>query len=156
MKISKLFYSLFIGLTIYSLLTFFEGETGLKSMAKVEAYKKILNANLENIKEINRKLGIKFDSLSSDNELIKLRARALGYFDKKDHIVHIANWNPDYNEYKPGHVIKKEYLTEVDEGQYRLISLGGGLFSLILLLFISRLKKFLLKLYSPRPSHSNL
>ena len=141
MKISKLLYAIFVGLAIYSLLIFSEGDTGLKAMSKVESYKELLNSNLENIKKINIELSTEFDSLSTDNELIKLKARALGYFEKNDHIVHITNWNPDYNEYKPGHVIKKEYLSYIDEGQFRMISLSGFLFALIIFLLLERVKK---------------
>ena len=136
MKLSKLFYSLFIGLAIYSLCIFFEGDTGLKSMARVESYRNLLKTNLENIKRINEELSIDFDALSSDSEMIRLKARALGYFDNSDHLVHIENWNPGYNEYKPGFIIKKQYLSNVDEKQFRLISFSGALFFMIILIFI--------------------
>jgi len=141
MKISKLLYSLLIGLTIYSLLIFYEGDTGLKALAKVENYRKVLNDNLDNIRDINEGLTVEFDSLSTDNDLIKLKARALGYFEREDHLVHITNWNPDYNEYKPGHVIKQEYLTDVDEKSFRLMAFSATLFSLIILIIAEMSKK---------------
>lgn len=134
MKISYLMYTLFISLAIYSLLIFSEGETGIKAMAKVESYRNILNNNLESIRDINDELTVEFDALSTDNEMIKLKARALGFFDKNDHLVHIENWNPDYNEYKPGFVIKREYLSEIDEKQFRLIAFSGALFCMILMI----------------------
>lgn len=141
MKISKLFYSLFLGLSIYSLLVFSDGDTGLKAMTKVELYRDQLNSNLDTIRKINNDLTINFDSLSSDSEMIKLKARALGYFDKDDHLVHVTNWNPDYNEYKPGHIIKKEYLSDVNESRFRLISFSSIIISLIVLLMFETVKR---------------
>jgi len=73
--------------------------------------------------------------------MIKLKARALGYFEKSDHLVHIENWNPGYNEYKPGFVIKKEYLTDVDEKQFRLIAFSGALFFMIVLVLLEMSRK---------------
>ena len=140
-KISKLLYSIFIGLAIYSLLTFSEGDTGLKAMNKVESYKNQLNTNLETIRKINEELTIEFDALSSDSEMIKLKARALGYFDKNDHLVHIENFNPGYNEYKPGFVLKKEYLSNIDERQFRILSFAAALFTMIVLVMIEMAKK---------------
>ena len=133
MKLSYIIYTFFISLAIYSLLIFSEGDTGLKAMAKVESYRNLLNNNLESIREINDELTLDFDALSTDNEIIKLKARALGFFEKNDHLVHIENWNPDYNEYKPGFVIKREYLTDIDEKQFRLIAFSGALFCLVLM-----------------------
>lgn len=133
MKISKLIYSIFVGFVLFSFLIFSEGDTGLKAMEKVESYRKMLDSNLESIRKINEELTVEFDSLSTDNDLIKLKARALGYFDINDHLVHIENWNPDYNEYRPGFVIKKEYLSEVDETPFRLIAVSGFLISLVIM-----------------------
>jgi hypothetical protein len=141
MKISILFYSLFIGLSIYSLLVFSDGDTGLKAMSRVESYRELLNDNLEKIREINEELTIDFDSLTTDNEMIKLKARALGYFDKEDHLVHVANWNPDYNEYKPGHIIKREYLTDIDETSFRMISFSFILFSFTIMMLMDKARK---------------
>lgn len=132
MKLSNFLYALLAGLVIYSLLIYTGGDTGLSAMAKAENYKEMLAGNLESIREINRELTVDFDALSSDNELIKLKARSLGYYEKDDHLVHIENWNPDYNEYKPGIVIKREYRTEVDEQPFRLTALAGTLFVLII------------------------
>ena len=141
MKISYLLYTLFAALAIYSLLIFSGGDTGLKAMSKVESYRSSLNSNLESIREINEELTIEFDALSADSEMIKLKARALGYFDKNDHLVHIENWNPGYNEYKPGFIIKKEYLTDIDEKQFRLISFSGALFFMILMVLMDMSRK---------------
>jgi len=141
MKISYLLYTLFAALTIYSLLIFSEGDTGLKAMSKVESYRTLLNSNLDSIREINEELTIEFDALTTDSEMIKLKARALGYFEKSDHLVHIENWNPGYNEYKPGFVIKKEYLTDVDEKQFRLIAFSGALFFMIVLVLLEMSRK---------------
>ena len=142
MKISKLLYSIFLGFTIYSILFFIEGDTGLKAMEKVESYKEQLNLNLEDIRSINNELIIDFDSLSSDNEIIKLKARALGYFDKADHIIHIASWNPNIDEYNPGHVIKEEYLTEIKEGKFRVAWLFVSLSAYSFFLLKRRMLRF--------------
>lgn len=141
MKISYLMYTLFAALAIYSLLVFSEGETGLKAMAKVESYKNLLNTNLESIRDINKELTIEFDALSSDSEMIKLKARALGYFDKNDHLVHVENWNPEYNEYKPGFVIKKEYRSSIDETHFRLLAFAGASFFMIILVLLEMSRK---------------
>ncbi len=138
MKTSIILYSVFIGFATYSLLFFIEGDTGIKAMKKVDNYKQTLNVNLDEIHSINNGLTIYFDSLSSDNETIKLKARALGYFDKGDHIVHISNWNPDINEYKPGHVKKEEYLSESNNGKFRLASFLSSIFTCFFLLLIKK------------------
>lgn len=95
----------------------------MQAMNQAERYKKELNDNLEAIQAINRELTVDFDALSSDSEMIKLRARALGYFNPGDHLVHIENWNPDFDEYNPGSVIKKEYKVDMDENSFRLTAL---------------------------------
>lgn len=137
MKLSYLLYSLLAGLTVYSLLVFTGGDRGLTAMALAESYRNLLNSNLDSIREINRELTVDFDALSSDKEMIKLRARALGYFESGEHLVHIDNWSPGNDQYNPGIVIKKEYRMDVDEKQFRLLSTAGSLLLLILLLLYS-------------------
>lgn len=137
MKLSFALYSLLAGLVIYSLLNFAGGDTGLAAMARAESYRDLLNTNLDSIREINRELNVDFDALSSDTEMIKLRARALGYFEKGDHLVNIANWNPESDEYKPGNVLKKEYRVHMDETRFRLTALAGSLFVMVLSVLFS-------------------
>ncbi|MBB6478900.1 septum formation initiator family protein [Spirochaeta isovalerica] len=131
MKWSILLYSLLAGLVVYSLLVFAGGDTGLSAMVRAESYKKLLTENLEEIREINRELTVDFDALSSDNELIKVKARALGYYEENDHLVHIDRWNPGADEYRPGFVVKREYRMDVDERSFRLLSLAGVLIAMI-------------------------
>jgi len=131
MKWSIFLYSLLAGLVVYSLLIFTGGDTGLSAMGRVESYRSLLSENLEEIREINRELTVDFDALSTDRDLIKVKARALGYYEKEDHIVQIENWNPDANEYNPGFVIKREYRMEVDERPFRLLGFAGMLIVMI-------------------------
>ncbi len=141
MKISRLIYSTFIGFTLYLSLLLIYGETGLSAIKKVESYKELLNLNLNEIQEINEELTVEFNSLSSDNELIKLKARALGYFAREDHIVHISNWNPDINCYNPGHVFKEEYLTEINYNKFRICGFSVSFIVYIFLFLINQRRK---------------
>ncbi|MBN2656180.1 MAG: septum formation initiator family protein [Spirochaetales bacterium] len=127
MKWSIFLFSLLIGLSVYSVLIFAKGDTGLSAMEQAESYKNLLSENLDEIREINRELTVDFDALSSDEELIKLKARALGYYEAADHLVHIVNWNPDANEYKPGFIVKRDYKINVDEKPFRILGLTGAL-----------------------------
>lgn len=138
---SYLLYSLLVGLVIYSLLNFTEGDTGLEAMNRVESYRNLLNSNLDEINKINSELTVEFDALSSDSEMIKLKARALGYYDQGDHLVHIENWNPNYNEYNPGVVVKREYRIDVDEQPFRLMAISGTLFVLVLTILFSMVSR---------------
>lgn len=109
----------------------------MSALAKAESYRDLLQANLKSIKETNRELTVDFDALSSDAEMIKLRARALGYFEKGDHLVNIDNWNPESEEYRPGNVLKKEYRIHVDENHFRFMALAGSILTIILSILLS-------------------
>lgn len=125
MKLSVILYSLLAGLVIYCLLLLAYGDTGFRAIVKAETYKSVLSENLEKLREINRELTVDFDALSSDDDLIKIKARALGYYEKDDHLVHIEKWNPDADEYRPGFIVKREYRTDVSETPFRIAGLTG-------------------------------
>ncbi len=87
MKAARLVLLLSAGFLLRSLSLFLWGSGGLDDYRKVEAGRRQLAANIEELKRINSGLRREVESLGSDPERVALEARRLGYFRAGERVV---------------------------------------------------------------------
>lgn len=76
----RILLSIYVTFIIYSLLSLIWGSSGILETARLTVHRDLLAKNTERLSEINENLDVQFESLSTDSELITLKARELGYY----------------------------------------------------------------------------
>ncbi|RKX79968.1 MAG: hypothetical protein DRP87_01065 [Spirochaetes bacterium] len=104
-KGTRLFLALYTGFAVYSVLTFFFGNTGILAMKELEEYRDKLYENNRELEKINRQLSVELDALQSDPNLIRLHARRLGYFEEEERVIKLRGFKPDAGYYTIGKMI---------------------------------------------------
>ena len=76
----RLLFSIYISFIVYSLLSLVWGSAGVIQTSLLKVYKDKLLQNTIELGDISNQLNLQFDRLRSDEDLITLKARDLGYF----------------------------------------------------------------------------
>ena len=90
MKALKYFLAIWAAVVVYSLLAFFLGAMGISAYRQLESERNKQEANIENLKQINRDLADTVNSLLYDEETLALYAREQGYAGKEERFIRIV------------------------------------------------------------------
>ena len=126
-------YSLYITLCVYSVLTLVWGYNGIFEMSKLENFRDNIEKNIGNLEVLHGDLSDELERLKSSSELIRLRSRELGYFEKDEVIIKIADYRKLTNFYSVGRLIKHTYLEKNRKQLFRTISICTGIAGCIFL-----------------------
>ncbi|MEW5814339.1 MAG: septum formation initiator family protein [Spirochaetota bacterium] len=129
---TRLFFSIYAGFLVYSLLIFVGGNTGILAMKKILQNRAEIQNNIEELEKINRQLASRLESLRSDTRLLKLYARELGYFDKNEKIVKISGYRSQGSFYAVGRLLKEEAENPSLKPAFRSIAVAVGITFFIL------------------------
>ena len=97
----------YLGFSLFILLSLFFGKSGLLRLSEQEEYKARLQANIENLKEINHSLTLELKDVSTSPDTIRLYARDYGYFGKNEEVIKIQGAPSVRKLYKLGSLLKR-------------------------------------------------
>ncbi|MDR1316446.1 MAG: septum formation initiator family protein [Spirochaetales bacterium] len=106
----RLFASIYVGLLIYLVVTFFFGGTGHFSYQSLSQQYKIIEKNVEDLKTQGRTLGYSVTALRSDPGSIVREARRLLLLHRNEGFIRIEGYKAKPRPLSPGRlvVLKKE------------------------------------------------
>jgi cell division protein FtsB len=134
-----LFYSAYICIITYLLLTLFLGPAGYLSSKDLQEYSSILLENLDELDQLNRELQGEVEALTSDSETIRLYSRELGYYREGEQVIRFRDKKPQQIVNSPGRIISREVIEPTSEALFRAIALSLGLlFFIVSALYIKR------------------
>jgi cell division protein FtsB len=90
MKMTKYLFSLWAGVLIYASLFLITGAKGFSTHRQLENEQKKQEANIENLKSINRELEEAMNSLLYDKDTLTVYAREQGYASSRERFIRIV------------------------------------------------------------------
>ena len=90
MKLLKYLFALWTGVLIYVVLSVIFGAVGFSAYRQLEGEQKKQEANIENLKLINRNLGNTMNSLLYDKDTLTVYAREQGYASPGERFIRIV------------------------------------------------------------------
>ena len=134
MKLGKYLLIPWFSLAVYTVLSIYNGPGGIVPFRELQSERQKILENLDKLRIINGELEGIMDGLLYDQETIRIKARELGYGEKKERFVRIVGLpGTRPSEMKPGMI--RTFIQPVPSGKaYRLISfcLGMILFAFFL------------------------
>lgn len=141
MNKSNFKWFLLIIFSIYSILIFIWGDTGIKAMNKQILIQKRLDQNIVKLLAINSELNRELDVFRTDTETIIIQARDLGYLREGEKILFIDDLPIQKKIRKPGDVIIPHFEYQSIEGIFGFSALMLSSLFLLMTALISRNKK---------------
>ena len=88
-------FPFFVMTSVYTLLTFFFGATGIYAQKKLEEELKSVAKNISMINQRSEELDIMIKNLTSDEQTIKIFAHDLGYINEGEGIIKLTSLTAD-------------------------------------------------------------
>ena len=129
----RLLLSLYITFIIYSLLSLIWGSAGIIQTSLLKIYKDKLVSNTIELEEIGNQLDLKFDRLRTDEGLIALKARKLGFFKEGEGEIILDRYKKNTISYTVGSYYKNFNKRINDKSHIRLFSTIIGVLSFLLM-----------------------
>lgn len=129
----RLLISLYITFIIYSLLSLIWGSAGIIQTSLLKIYKDKLVSNTIELEEIGNQLDLKFDRLRTDEGLIALKARKLGFFKEGEGEIILDGYKKNTISYTVGSYYKNFNMRINDNSHIRLFSTIIGILSFLLM-----------------------
>ena len=143
MNVAKYLFALWAGVLIYALLSLIIGAKGFSAQRQLEKEQKKQEANIEDLKIINRELENTIHSLLYDEDTLAVYARELGYATMNERFVRIVGLGGNQkNRTNPGGVVVAADPQYTPDRILRIIALGTGV-TIIICMAISDFLKFL-------------
>lgn len=141
MKKCNLKWYLLIIFSLYSILIFIWGDTGINAMNKQIQIQKKLDQNIGELSGINSELNRELDIYRTDTETIIIQARDLGYVREGEKILFIDDLPIQKIIRKPGDVIIPHFEFQSIERVFGFIAVILSSLLLLMTVFISKTKK---------------
>ena len=103
---TRLFYSIYIGVLCYFVVHFFFGAAGLNDYRQLMQHRDVLIDNVAELQKINWQLVQELKLLAADPDKILVLARDLGYFREGDHVIKPEGISVPKSYYKIGKLIR--------------------------------------------------
>jgi cell division protein FtsB len=116
----------YLGFAVFIVLSLFFGKAGLVNFQTNQDYKARLEANVEDLKEINRNLTLDLKAVSASPDTIKVFARDYGYFAKNEEVIKIQGAPDVKNYYKLGSLLKRNPDSGEPGALFHVIALAGA------------------------------
>ena len=131
-KIRTVLYAVYMGFIVYSFMNFIAGDRGVKAMYDLYRFEQKAVRNLNDLKQNNRVLSSELKSLKSSSELIRIKARGLGYFGRNEKAVFVKGINRAIPDYQAGKIL---YWNEKVSNRKRIFR-ALGFISAVFFLFV--------------------
>ena len=131
-KFRTVCYAFYMGFVLYSFLNFISGDRGVKAMYDLYRFEQKAAGNLNELKRNNRELTAELKSLKSSSELIRIKARGLGYFTRNEKAVFVKGINRNIPDYQAGKIM---YWNETVSNRKRIFR-ALGFVSAVFFLFV--------------------
>ena len=86
---SRFLLATFVGIFVYTLVSFIAGRNGVICYTQLNEQKKEISLQVANIQNINNELKLEFSALEKDRDVIAAYARKLNYVSNDEKIVKI-------------------------------------------------------------------
>lgn len=124
MRLPRLILYVAVGYVFASLLAFVFGAGGLLEYRTSAGYREQLQRNIEELEGSNLRLLAELEALRSDPELLRLRARELGYFREDERVIRIEGAGAPRNFYEVGRLILRQPQAARASWVFRAAGLG--------------------------------
>jgi len=128
----RVLFAAAIGLITYLLLGIFLGQAGVLESQRLLAYRSRLEANITDLDRIQAKLSERVQSLQSDPENVRLKARALGYFEPGENLIRLPGYDPNVEVTSPGALVYRTDHPSDPRSLFRAIAFGVGLLTYLM------------------------
>jgi cell division protein FtsB len=126
MIVRRILGCLYFGFALFIVLSLFFGKGGLVSFKGDLEYKARLEANIEDLKQINQNLSLELKSVSASPDTIRVFARDYGYYAKNEEVIKIQGAPDIKNSYRLGSLLKRNPDTTGPGALYHIIGLIGA------------------------------
>ena len=137
-RVLPLFYSAYIGICIYSVLNIFFGVSGIIAFKKLDEFKHGVEKNLTILENRYLDFGKELNLLTSSSEVIRLKARELGYFEDNEIVIKVVGLEDKRNFHSVGRMIKYSDGDIDRKSLFRTISLISALTFLLIIIIFKR------------------
>lgn len=121
---SRFLLATFVGIFVYTLVSFIAGRNGVICYTQLNEQKKEISLQVANIQNINNELKLEFSALEKDRDVIAAYARKLNYVKSDEKIVKINGLKPAQTTlYDTGSVIYHEKTIFLAEKYCKIIAL---------------------------------
>lgn len=134
----RLLFSVYITFIVYSLSSLIWGTAGIRQTSMLKAYKNKLLQNTMELGEISNQLDIQYYRLRSDEELIALKARELGFFREGEGEIVFKGYQKSNISFSVGSYYKNFNTKVTNNNHIRLFSAIIGILSFLLMTFLRR------------------
>ncbi|MCK5671921.1 MAG: hypothetical protein KAH95_01020 [Spirochaetales bacterium] len=129
----RILLSIYITFVVYSTISMIWGPSGLVQTSKLSNYKEKLVQNTSELSLISSKLILQSNRLRTDQDLIALKARDLGYFDLGEGEIILKGYNQKNTNLSVGSYFKKFDIKTTNINYIRIISSIAGLICYLIL-----------------------
>jgi hypothetical protein len=129
--------SFYLGFSVYILLMFVFGQSGIRSTAALRDHYSVLEQNIEDLRDIGAYLQLRRDTLLDDPAEARKLARSLGYF-YEDEIRLILPDTEARISHTLGRAIRSYLPSTADQPLFRAIGVVFGSISFTGIFFLSR------------------
>lgn len=133
----RILLSIYITFIVYSTVSMIWGPAGMVQTSKLNTYKEKLLQNTEELSFISSQLFLQSNRLRTDQELITLKARDLGYFDIGEGQIIIKGYQKKNISFSVGSYYKKLNIKMPNVSYIRIISIIAGMFSFLVLTILN-------------------
>ena len=134
----RLLFSVYITFIVYSLSSLIWGTAGILQTSMLKAYKNKLVQNTMELGVISNQLDIQFYRLRSDEDLIALKSRELGFFRAGEGEIVFKGYQKSNISFSVGSYYKKFNTKETNNSSIRLFSIIIGILSFLLMTVLRR------------------
>ena len=135
----RILFSIYISFIVYSSVSMIWGPAGILQTSKLNLYKEKLIQNTSELREISSQLVLQSNNLRSDQDLIALKARELGFFELGEGEIVIKGYQKKNINFSVGSFYKNFSVKIVNINNIRFFSLiAGFIVYLILTIFINK------------------
>ncbi len=134
----RLLFSIYITFIVYTLSSLVWGTAGILQTSMLKAYKNKLVLNTMELGEISNQLDIQFYRLRSDEDLIALKARELGFFREGEGEIVFKGYKKSNTSFSVGSYYKKFNTKVTNNVHLRLFSAIIGILSFLLMTVLRR------------------
>jgi cell division protein FtsB len=139
---NKYLLALWLSIAVYSIASFTIGPRGIFVYRRAAAELERLNANMDELRLINKNLEGTMDALRYDSDTIMVYARELGYGREDERFIRIVGLqNPGKKQNEAGRLLVYAKAETVSDRDLRIVSLIFGVVLLGLLITGEKLKK---------------
>ena len=128
MKAVKYLFALWAGVLVYTSLSILFGSVGLSAYRQLEMEQEKQQANIENLKQINRELESTMNSLLYDKDTLAIYAREKGYGARQERFIRVVGLGVHQKDnISVGQVIGVSEPRFIPDRNFRIIAFCAGI-----------------------------